>query len=345
MNKRILTPARPVYIADGASVVGHEEHRGPLGELFDLHDEKNDSFGMKTWEMAESEMQRLAVNVLLGRSGLREEQIGALFSGDLLNQCTGSGYGLLSFQIPFFGLYGACSTAAEGLALGALYTGACRRRCVTVSSSHYCSAERQFRYPMEYGGQRPPTAQWTVTGAAAFLLTDHRGECRGERVGIRITEVLPGISIDRGITDANNMGAAMAPAALDTILTYLKESGRDPSSFDMIATGDLGREGSAILLDFARAAGYDLSRVHRDCGLLIYDVEKTDKHAGGSGCGCSAAVLSAWILEQMRTGQMRDVLFVGTGALLSPMSVQQGQSIPGIAHLIHMQAEEDRDDA
>ncbi len=331
MTQGIIRPCRPVYIADGASVVGHEEAAGPLGAYFDLHDPKDDTFGQNTWERAESEMQRMAVNTLLARSGMQENEIKAMFAGDLLNQCTGSGYGLLSFNIPYFGLYGACSTAAEGLSLGALFCGAYGGQTVTVTSSHYCSAERQFRFPMEYGAQRPPTAQWTVTGAGGFLLSD--SEVPGAP---RIAEVLPGISVDRGITDANNMGAAMAPAALSTLCRYFSESGRDPDSFDGIFTGDLGAEGSSILLEFADAKGYDLSRVHRDCGCMIYDAAKTDKHAGGSGCGCSGVVMAGYLLHQLRAGTLQDILFIGTGALLSPMVVQQGQSIPGVAHLLRI---------
>lgn len=334
MAHTIQRPLHPVYITDAATVVGHEEFAGPLGQYFDLHDPKKDDFGMDTWEKAESEMQRLAVNTLLGRCHLQSGDIAAVFAGDLLNQCTGSGYGLLSFGIPFFGLYGACSTAAEGLALGSLLCGAYGGRVVTVSSSHFCSAERQFRFPMEYGGQRPPTSQWTVTGAAAFLLSD-----AGAEGSPRIAEVLPGITVDRGITDANNMGAAMAPAAADTIVRYLRESGRAPDSFDRILTGDLGREGSAILCDLTAAAGYDISAVHADCGNMIYDADAADKHAGGSGCGCSGVTVGGYILSEMRRGVLRDVLFIGTGALLSPMSVQQGQSIPGIGHLVRLTTE------
>ncbi|MBQ4044531.1 MAG: stage V sporulation protein AD [Clostridia bacterium] len=338
MAHTIQKPLYPVYIADAATAVGHEEFAGPLGAFFDLHDPKKDDFGMDTWEKAESEMQRLAVNTLLGRNHLQSGDISAVFAGDLLNQCTGSGYGLLSFGIPFFGLYGACSTAAEGLALGSLLCGAYGGRVVTVSSSHFCSAERQFRFPMEYGGQRPPTSQWTVTGAAAFLLT---GDAPPDTP--RIAEVLPGITVDRGITDANNLGAAMAPAAADTIVRYLRESGRSPDSFDRILTGDLGREGSAILCELTAAQGFDISAVHDDCGNMIYDADASDKHAGGSGCGCSGVTVGGYILSEMRRGVLRDVLFIGTGALLSPMSVQQGQSIPGIGHLVRLTAE--REDA
>lgn len=334
MTQGILRPMRDVWIRDASTVVGHEEAAGPLGDYFDLHDPKDDMFGQKTFEKAESEMQRMAVNTLLGRTGVKDAEIDLLFAGDLMNQCTGSGYGLVSFDIPYLGLYGACSTAAEGLALAALTAGTIGGQVLTVSSSHNCSAERQFRFPMEYGSQRPPTAQWTVTGAAAFLLTADGSSCKENAP--RIAEVLPGIVVDRGITDANNMGAAMAPAALDTVCRYFRESGRTPDSFDGIFTGDLGSEGSSILLEFAAAAGWDLSGVHRDCGNLIYDAAATDKHAGGSGCGCSAVVMAGYLLDQLRRGAMRDILFIGTGALLSPMRVQQGDSIPGVAHLVRI---------
>ena len=244
--------AQTIGFANGPTILGYaavggkKEGEGPLGKYFDAIFE-DAHLGCDTWEKAESEMQRMAVGSLLGRSKLKDGDIAALFSGDLLNQCTGSAYGLLSYNIPFFGLYGACSTAAEGLCLGSLYAATVGGRVISAVSSHYCSAERQFRYPMEYGGQRPPTAQWTVTGAAAFLLSD-RGESYYPRdveneYLPRITEVMPGISVDRGITDANNMGAAMAPAAADTLLRYFKASGWELRDFDLIVTGDLGYEG------------------------------------------------------------------------------------------------------
>ena len=340
MAHGILKMRRPVYLLDAASVGGHEEAAGPLGAYLDRYDAKNDDFGQDTWEAAESEMNRLAAETLLSRAGLDAAEIGALFAGDLLNQCTGSGYGLLPFDIPYFGLYGACSTAAEGLALAAFFVDHFGGRAVSAASSHFCSAERQFRFPMEYGGQRTPTSQWTVTGAAAFLLGGDRAEAARHGRPVRIAEALPGITIDRGITDANNMGAAMAPAAADTILRYLRESGREPQSFDMIVTGDLGAEGASILCELCRAGGAELADVHRDCGLLIYDRASTDKHAGGSGCGCSALVLAGYLLAQLRAGTLGDILLVGTGALLSPMVVQQGRSIPGIAHLLHITTRE-----
>ncbi len=334
MAQGILRPRGRVYLADAATAVGHEEGTGPLGDYFDHRDFADDTFGKDTWEKAESEMQRIAANILLSRRKLSASDIDYLFAGDLLNQCTASGYGLLSFDIPYFGLYGACSTAAEGLLLGALTVGAYGGRAMTVASSHFCSAERQFRFPMEYGSQRPPTAQWTVTGAGVFLLSDRRQDSEG--VTPYICEVMPGIAVDRGITDANNMGAAMAPAVVSTLTRYFRESGKKPSDFDGIFTGDLGSEGSSLLLEFMQEEGYDIRGVQKDCGCLIYDAAATDKHAGASGCGCSATVLAGYVRNALKTGAMSDILFVGTGALLSPMSVQQGQSIPGVAHLVRI---------
>ena len=328
----IVKLKNPPSVISSASVVGKKEFDGPLGDLFDLHDEKDD-FGQKSWEQSEAEMQRLALNLALAKGETDETALDAIFAGDLINQCTSSNYGLLSYQVPFFGLYGACSTCAEGLTLAAmLISGGIYRRCAAVTSSHNCSAERQFRFPLEYGGQRTPTAQWTVTGAGAFIL-DAQGN------GPYITEVMPGISMDRGITDINNMGAAMAPAAADTLERYFRESHADPASFDRIITGDLGYEGHGIVLDLLKEKGYDISANYNDCGLLIYSRTAQDMHAGGSGCGCSATVLSAYLMRELKTGAMRNILFLVTGALMSPMAVLQKQSIPGIAHLVHLSGE------
>ena len=327
--------SRDVYIIASASVVGKHEDDGPLGGRFDVTDETGtDEFGAKTWESAEGEMQRLALSEALRKASMTDAELAAIFAGDLQNQCVGSAYGLLGFDAPYFGLYGACSTCAEGLILASLISSAYGLTTAAVASSHNCAAERQFRYPVEYGGQRAPTAQWTVTGAGAFVLSadeKHRGSPK-------ITEVLPGRSIDRGINDLNNMGAAMAPAAIDTLCRYFDETGRSPDSFDMIVTGDLGAEGSRILTEFLSAAGHDVSSRHADCGLMIYDREKSDKHSGGSGCGCSASVLSASILPRMGV-DLHDILFMATGALMSPASVQQGNSIPGICHLLRICAD------
>ncbi len=340
----IIEPARPVYILGSSAVVGREEYKGPLGEYFDVRDGKDDSFGMKSWEMAESEMQRLALNGVLAGAKFGADAVGFLFAGDLQNQCVGSNYGLLNFNIPYLGLYGACSTAAEGIMLASIVSGATGRLAAAVSSSHNCSAERQFRFPMEYGGQRTPTAQWTVTGAGAFVVGTDPSMTKYDAAHVRVADVMPGIAQDRGITDINNMGAAMAPAAADTFLRYFKDTDTVPEDYDLIITGDLGREGSGILLELLSAEGYDMIGVHKDCGLLIYG-DDTDKHAGGSGCGCSAVVMAAHILEQMRRGIYKNVLFMGTGALMNPVVLNQGKSIPGIGHIVHMIAEQRRENS
>ena len=333
-----ITPVRPVYIHSWGSVVGKKEHKGPLGELFDGWD-STDFFGMDTFEKAESEMQKRALGLALAKGGFLPEDMDCLFAGDLVNQCIASTYGILCYQIPFLGLFGACSTAAEGLMMASLYAGAYGRRCVNVTSSHFCTAERQFRFPLEYGGQRPPTAQWTVTGSGAFVCTSEPKDLR--RLGIRhtpqITAVQPGILVDGGINDAGNMGAAMAPAAADTLLRYFSEN-KSLDGIDMILTGDLGREGQAILSDLMWSHGIDVSSRLADCGKMIYRLndKKTDVHAGGSGCGCSAVVLAADILENIRQGTLQKILFVGTGALMNAMALFQGQTIPGIAHLVEI---------
>ena len=327
---RIIKLKNSPAIEYAVSVVGKKEHDGPLGALFDIFDE-TDTFKADTWEKAESEMQRIALDTALTRANLSASDIGALFAGDLMNQCTGSAYGLANFDIPYFGLYGACSTCAESLMLSSMLVDSGKfKKAAAVCSSHNCSAERQFRFPLEYGGQRTPTAQWTVTGAGAFIL-GNSGDSP------KITAVMPGKVIDRGINDVNNMGAAMAPAAIDTIGAYFKESGDSPDEFDAIVTGDLGYEGSSILVDMLKSGGLDISKQHRDCGLLIYDREKQDAHAGGSGCGCSASVLAAYFLPRLKNGEIKKILFLATGAMMSPTSLLQGLTIPGIAHLLKIE--------
>lgn len=318
-----------------ASAVGKQEYEGPLGTLFDLHCE-DDRFGQDTWEKAESEMQRQCLGVALSKSGLREADIGALFAGDLINQCTGSSYGLLDYDIPYFGLYGACSTAIEGLMLSSIMTTTgIFEHCASVTSSHNCSAERQFRTPLEYGAQRAPTSQWTVTGSGSFIT---RSALQGSGKA-KITEALPGISVEKGITDMTNMGAAMAPAALDTLVRYFTESGSEPNDFDLIVTGDLGFEGNSILRDLLSIEGYETDERLTDCGMLIYDRNGQDMHAGGSGCGCSAVVLASYFLPKIESGEIKNMLILGTGALMSPDSIKQGLAIPGIAHLLRIESE------
>ena len=323
-------------VLSAASVVGRKESEGPLSRYFDAHD-VSDRFGQKTFEQAESEMQRLALNLALSKIKATPESLQAVFAGDLLNQCTGSSYGLSGFGVPYFGLYGACSTAAEGLILAGMTVGCgVYERVACLSSSHNSSAERQFRFPLEYGSQRPPTAQWTATAAAAFVIGDKEAD---ECVSCAcLTECVVGRIVDKGISDAANMGAAMAPAAADTVYRYFTENDRRPDDFDLIVTGDLGKEGHSICSELLRDEGLDLGENFSDCGMLIYDGEKQDTHSGGSGCGCSASVTAGYIMNGFETGRFKDVLLIGTGALMSPMSLQQGLSIAGIGHLIRISA-------
>ena len=253
-----------------------------------------------------------------------------IFAGDLLNQCISSTFGLKELNIPFMGQYGACSTMAQTLALGAIFTDSnAANRAIAVTSSHFCSAERQFRLPLEYGGQRTPSAQWTVTGAGAALISKIRSSAR-------IAHVTIGRIKDLDIKDANNMGAAMAPAAAETIMSFLSDTNTKISDIDLILTGDLGKVGSQLLRELMQREGVDISSIHNDCGMLIFDTVKQDVHSGGSGCGCSASVFCSYIMKNIKAGKLHNILFTATGALMSPTSSQQGESIPGIAHLIHI---------
>ena len=328
-------------ILGAVSAVSKKEKEGPLGACFDLYD-PDGLFGAKTWESAESEMQRQAFNTLLGQAGLRDEELGALFAGDLLNQCVGSAYGLADFNVPYFGLYGACSTCAEGLLLASIMvSNRVFSRCGAVTSSHFCSAERQFRTPIEYGAQRAPTAQWTVTGAGAFLVGNAE-DADAPSTGAVICGGMPGKVVDMGICDVSNMGAAMAPAALDTLVRFFAATGRRPEDYDRIVTGDLGFEGGAILGELMEAEGYPMGDRYTDCGMLIYHRRGQDVHGGGSGCGCSAVVLASHFLPQIERGELGRVLFLSTGALMSPDSLKQGKSIPGVAHLLEICAKSPR---
>ncbi len=319
-------------ILAAASAVGKKENNGPLGAAFDLRD-PDDRFGADTWEGAESEMQRMAFGTALAKASLCDRDIGALFAGDLLNQCVGSAYGLLSYDIPYFGLYGACSTCSEGLMLASvLVSHGVFDHTAAVTSSHYCAAERQYRTPVEYGAQRTPTAQWTVTGAGAFLL----GDATAHPDAVRIDRAMPGKAMERGISDANNMGAAMAPAAEDTLTRYFSATQTSPADYDLIVTGDLGFEGGDILCDLLKADGYPMHERYTDCGRLIYDRARQDVHGGGSGCGCSAVVLASHLLPRLRSGELSRILFLSTGAMMSPDSIKQGNSIPAVAHLLEL---------
>ena len=327
LGRQTVALLRPPSVVSYANVGGKFEANGPLAEHFDLL--CTDSFfGKDTWEQAESAMQQEALTRALEKGGLTPAELDYVLAGDLLNQCIGTAFGLRDFQIPFFGLYGACSTMGESLALGSLLlSGGHARTAACMTSSHYCTAERQYRMPVPYGSQRTPTAQWTATGSGCCLLA-REGE------GPYITHVTTGKIVDKGVTDANNMGAAMAPAAYDTLCALFRDTRTKPEDYDLIVTGDLGRLGHQIVSDFFARDGLPLGERYTDCGLLLYDIESQDMHCGGSGCGCSASVLCGYLLRGMREGKWNRIIFAPTGALLSPTTTFQGESIPGICHAV-----------
>ncbi len=313
------------YILSSASVVGKKEGEGPLGELFDVVGQ-DDSFGENTWEEAESTLQKEAAILAIGKAGLQKEDIRYIYGGDLLGQSIATTFGLMELNIPLFGLFGACSTAGESLSLAAMTVAAgYAKQVLAVTSSHFGSVEKQFRFPLEYANQRPLSACWTVTGGGAFVV----GETQTK---IKITGITTGKVVDYGIKDSQNMGAAMAPAACDTIYQNLVDFNRSPKDYDKIITGDLGYVGQEILIKLLREKGIDISEQHMDCGMEVFDRDTQNTNAGGSGCGCSAVTLSAYILPQLESGNYKRILFVPTGALLSTVSFNEGQTVPGIAH-------------
>lgn len=317
----------PPSIISTATIVGPKEGDGPLKDYFDLILE-DDLWEQESWEKSENKMQEEVVKMALTKANLSEGNMDYLFSGDLLNQIIVSSYSARQLAIPYFGLYGACSTMAESLSLGSMIIdGGFADKVVCCTSSHFSTAERQYRYPLEFGTQRKFSAQWTVTGAGASILSL-------EGNGPYITYVTTGRVIDPGIVDVNNMGAAMAPAAIDTISKHFKDTGYTPDDYDLIITGDLGSIGKSILIDLMGKEGYDLSMVYDDCGVKIFDNEAQDTHAGGSGCGCSAVVFNGFIYNQLISSNFNRVLLISTGALHSPITMQQGESIPGIAHAV-----------
>ncbi|MDR0919252.1 MAG: stage V sporulation protein AD [Oscillospiraceae bacterium] len=334
MKSTIIFNNKPV-IKGYASVAGKKEIEGNLSEYFDYTD-TDQYFKKDTWEQAESEIQRIAVDTALNKSNLTPEDINFIFAGDLVNQCVSSTYGLRDFHIPFLGVYGACSTMAESLLLATCMVNAgYGKLAIGVTSSHFSSAERQFRMPLSYGGQRTPSAQWTVTGGGAVIVEENSGQ--GD---IFIKSATVGKLVDYDIKDATNMGAAMAPAAADTIQTFLKDTEISLSNIDFIITGDLGYVGSELLIDILQKEGIDISSKHRDCGIMIYDKDTQDTHSGGSGCGCGASVLTAYFLPKLQKKEIKNILFCATGALMSPTLSQQGESIPSIAHLLHISSSE-----
>ena len=316
-------------ITSFAAVVGKIESQGPYGDEFDEIVEDNKGTA-ETWEQAEALLQTKALHHAMDKAGLAPENADLIIAGDLLNQCTGSSYGLKDFYIPFLGIYGACSTFAEGLLLSAAMVNAGYvDNSAAVTSSHFSSAERQFRFPLNYGGVRTPTAQWTATAAGAAIVTPALAPPY-----IRAATV--GKIQDMGITDLNNMGAAMAGAAYDTINRHFKHMGTHPETYDLIITGDLGEVGSEMLYDLFKRDGVELKSRHKDCGLMLYDRERQDVHAGGSGCGCSASMMCGHFLKQVKSGELKRILYAATGALMSPTMVQQGGSIPGISHAVEI---------
>ena len=327
LGRQTVRLSHPPSVVSFAAIGSRQEAKGPLAAYFD--ELSPDSFfGAKTWEQGESAMQSKALEYALQKGGLKPADLDYILAGDLLNQCIGTSFGLRDFQIPFFGLYGACSTMGESIALASLLIdGGFARIAGAMTSSHYCTAERQYRMPVPYGSQRTPTAQWTATASGCCILG-----AQGD--GPYVTHVTCGRIVDKGITDANNMGAAMAPAAYDTLSAHFRETGRKPTDYDLILTGDLGELGREIVIDFFARDGIDMRHNYNDCGLMLYDLKKQDMHAGASGCGCSAAVLNGYLLRQMRQKKLNNILFAPTGALLSPTSSFQGESIPSICHAV-----------
>ena len=330
INKRgkqsFIPPVQPVITA-WASIAGKKESEGPLKTYFDKTFEDN-HIGQKSWELAEKRLQQLALQTLADKAGIQKQQFDLVLSGDLLNQCIGSSFTLRNQNIPHLGLYGACSTMAESLLVSTMIIGGgFADRVVAMTSSHFASSERQYRFPLAYGGQRPPTSQWTVTGSGAALVCS-------SGVGPRIESGTVGTVTDLGITDANNMGVAMAPAAYQTIRAHFDDLKTGPEDFDLIVTGDLGQLGKETLLELGKRDGVYLGGKLTDCGTLVFDNTRQDVHSGGSGCGCSAITLCGYLLEQLNVGKLKKILFCGTGALLSPTSTQQGLPIPGVCHAV-----------
>lgn len=330
LGNQTIKLSTPVSILNTACIVGPKESDGPMAKYFDqcLEDE---FWGEKTWEKAESKIIKETVNTVLSKSGISSKQIDYCFAGDLLNQCISSSFGLRETNIPFFGIFGACSTFAESMCLGSLFIASgAATNVLCATSSHFCSAEKQFRFPLELGNQRPPSSQWTVTGSGACILSNSNH-------GPFITHITPGKIVDMGITDANNMGAAMAPAFVDTLVTHFEDTGRSPEYYDAIISGDLGYIGKDIATELAQNKGYNIKNNYYDCGVLMFDKEKQDTHSGGSGCACFGSIFSGYFYNQLKELKLKKILCIATGALMNATSSQQGESIPGIAHALSIE--------
>lgn len=327
IGKQTIKFQNPPIIIGTSSIVGPKEGEGPLRNYFDVILE-DDTWGQRSFEKAETKIQEEAIKLAIANANLSTKEIDFLISGDLLSQIISSSYSARQIGIPYFGLYGACSTMTESLCLGSMIIeGGFADNLVCATSSHFSSAERQFRFPLEYGAQRKFSSQWTVTGAGATVLSNNGdGPC--------ITYITPGKVIDYGVTDTSNMGGAMAPAAIDTLTQHFKDTGFKPEDYDLIMSGDLGLIGRRVVIDMMKKEGYDLSENYIDAGVKIFDVIEQDTHAGGSGCACSAVVFNGFIYKEMKKGNLNRVLIMSTGALHSPISSLQGESIPGIAHAV-----------
>lgn len=331
IGKQSIKFDRAPHIIAGASIVGQKEGEGPFGKLFDLV-EPDPLFGKNTWEEAESEMQRQTAELVISKAGIIKQDVRYIFSGDLLGQLIATSFGLMDLNIPVFGLYGACSTMGEAMSLGGMtVAGDFADYVVAMSSSHFAGAEKTFRFPLEYGNQRPFSATWTVTGCGAAVIGKSGGFAR-------ITGVTTGKITDYGLKDSQNMGACMAPAAAEVIYQHFMDFGVDDTEYDQIITGDLGCIGQTILIDLLKDKGFDITKKHMDCGIEIFDHETQDTHAGGSGCGCSAAMLTSYVFKQLKKKAYKKILFIPTGALLSPASFNEGQSVPGVAHCVVIEA-------
>ena len=329
IGKQTIKFDNPPTITECSSIVGPKESQGPLAKYFDqtLDDE---FWSETTWEKAESKIIKETVTSVINKSGIPSEQIDCCFAGDLLNQCISSSFGLRELNIPFFGVFGACSTFVESMSLAAIATERFATNALCATSSHFCSAEKQFRFPLELGNQRPPTAQWTVTGSGAAIISKNG-------TGPYITHITPGKIVDMGIKDANNMGAAMSPAFVNTLITHFQDTGRSPNYYDAIISGDLGHIGKEIAIDIAKSQGYNIKPNYNDCGVLIFDKNSQDTHSGGSGCACCGTVFSGYLFKQLREKKIKKLLLIATGALMNSTSSQQGESIPGIAHAISIE--------
>lgn len=334
IGKQTIKFDNPPTIVQTAVIAGKKEGEGPLAKYFDyvLDD---DYWGEDSWEKSESKLQKKTAELAMSKSNIMDKDIEYILGGDLINQCVGANYAMAGFDSSFFGLYGACSTMAESLTLGAILTaGGFANHALCITSSHFCTAEKQFRYPLEYGGQRTPTSQWTVTASGCAILSKDGN-------GPYITHTTTGKIVDMGISDINNMGAAMAPAAADTLITHFNDTNLKPTDYDLILTGDLGVVGSDILCDILNQNGFDIYTQHKDAGKMIFDIEKQDVHAGGSGCGCCASVFAGYVFKELKQNNLNRVLVMATGALMNPMTVQQGLTIPGIAHAVSISNKKD----